>query len=374
MGNDGASTALQRLAEAGVLPATLPAEMTAQRAGVYPSLLSEYFRGALIGTAIGDALGRPAEGCSSTDLRQRYGRLQDFKPWAGWQAGPKGTVTDDTQLTVCVAECLVSHNGQLDPEDLARRFVAWLPVGRGKGSTCAEAVDALTRGVPWYEAGVRSAGNGAAMRAAPVGLAHLEDVNGLRQDAALSAFVTHVHPMAIVSAVAHAWLVARLATTPPGTLDRDGLVGELCSAISDLHDPGEVERDWQSRRGKTGDRVRLRERLAEVPNWLRASPEEASEWFYSGAFVLESLPMALWHFLRSSDDPEEAVVGAVMGGHDADTVASMTGAYVGAYLGEDAFPARWRGEELEFADELRGLADQLLALSQPDRSSPDARA
>ena len=368
MGDDDASTVLQRLAETGMLPAALPAEMTAQKADICPSWLREYFRGALIGTAIGDALGRPAEGRPATALRKQYGRLQDFQPWTGWRAGPKGTVTDDTQLTVCVAECLVHHNGDLDPEDLAQRFVAWLPVGRGKGRTCVDAVNALTRGVPWYEAGVRSAGNGAAMRAAPVGLAHLGDINALRRDAALSALVTHAHPMAVVSAVAHAWLVARLATTPPGTLDREGLVGELCMAISDLHDPGEVERDWEFRSGKTGERVRLRERLAEVPSWLRASPEAASEWFYSGAFVLESLPMALWHFLRSSDDPEEAVVGAVMGGHDADTVASMTGAYVGAYLGEQAFPARWRGEELEFADQLRGLADQLLTLSRRDRS------
>lgn len=131
---------------------------------------------------------------------------------------------------------------------------------------------------------------GVEMRAAPVGLAHLGDINGLRQDAALSALVTHAHPMAVVSVVAHAWLVARLATTT-GTLDRDGLVGELCMAISDLDDTGEVERGWPFRPGKTGERVRPRERLAEVPNWLRASPETVSEWFYSGAFVLESLPI-----------------------------------------------------------------------------------
>jgi ADP-ribosylglycohydrolase len=88
-----------------------------------------------------------------------------------------------------------------------------------------------------------------------------------------------------------------------------------------------------------------------------------SDWFFCGAFVLESLPMALWQFLHAPEDPEEAIVNAVMGGYDADTVASMAGAYVGAYLGEDAFPDRWRGDDLEFADELRGLADQLFGLA-----------
>ena len=46
--------------------------------------------------------------------------------------------------------------------------------------------------------------------------------------------------------------------------DCDSLVGELCMAISDLHDPGEVERHWELRSGKTGGRVRLRERLPEA--------------------------------------------------------------------------------------------------------------
>jgi ADP-ribosylglycohydrolase len=114
---------------------------------------------------------------------------------------------------------------------------------------------------------------------------------------------------------------------------------------------------------KTDRHVRLRERLAEIPARLDESPQSASDWLYCGAFVLESLPMALWHFLHSSEDPEEAVINAVMGGHDADTVASMTGAYAGAYLGEEAFPPRWRGHDLEFAHELRELADQLLRLA-----------
>jgi ADP-ribosylglycohydrolase len=209
------------------------------------------------------------------------------------------------------------------------------------------------------------------MRAAPVGLAHIRNLNALRRDAALSAVVTHADPMAVSSAVAHAWLVARLTATPPASLDPVALVANLCDAISDIPDAGFPERDWQQRPGKTSAPIRLGDRLAEVPRWLDSSPESASDWFYCGAFVLESLPMALWHFLNAPDNPEEAVVNAVMGGHDADTVASMTGAYVGAYLGEHAFPRRWTGDDLEFADELRDLADRLLLVSDRETTHTD---
>jgi ADP-ribosylglycohydrolase len=365
--NSAGSSALDRLAAKGLLPANRPS------VGIAPGLqlrtLGESYRGALLGTAIGDALGRPVEGRSPVEIRQRFGRLTDFVPWRDWKAGPKGTVTDDTQMTMCVAECLLECDGRVNPVDLAERLIAWLPVGRGKGRACVEAVNALTAGVPWHEAGVASAGNGAAMRAAPVGLAHIRNLDTLRRDAALSAAVTHADPMAVSSAVAHGWLVARLAATPGGSLDPVALVADLCSAISDLSDPGAPERGWQHRPDKTSAPVRLVDRLAEVPRWLGASPEAASEWFYCGAFVLESLPMALWHFLSAPEDPEEAVVNAVMAGHDADTVASMTGAYAGAYLGDLSFPSRWSGADLEFTDELRDLADRLLVLADNEAGS-----
>jgi ADP-ribosylglycohydrolase len=79
--------------------------------------------------------------------------------------------------------------------------------------------------------------------------------------------------------------------------------------------------------------------------------------------------MALWHFLSAPEDPEEAVVNAVMAGHDADTVASMTGAYAGAYLGDHSFPSRWSGDDLEFADELRDLAGRLLIVADDEAGS-----
>ena len=311
------------------------------------------YRGALLGGAIGDALGRPAEGRRPEKVRQRHGTLTDFKPWRGWKSGPKGTITDDTQMSMCVAETLVAH-GWLDPQDLARRFVDWLAVGRGKGRTCTTAVMRLTEGVPWHEAGQPSAGNGAAMRAAPVGLLHACDFDELRRDAALSAVVTHADPMAVASAICQAYATAWLLHVPTGELDPVDLIEALAGALADVHDPGHPER-----KPDADDRlVPLRERIAEIPGLLGNSAEDAFAYLYNGAFVLESLPAAIWCFLSSPEDPECVLVTAANGGYDADTVAAMAGNLAGAYCGEDAFPDRWL-EDLEFASELRDLADSL---------------
>lgn len=326
--------------------------------------LGDAYRGALVGGAAGDALGRPAEGRSRSSISARYGRLVDFQPWSGWVDGPLGTFTDDTQLTLATAEALVAGGGVLDPADLAQRLLDWLPDARGAGFATTEAVHRLAV-EPWWRAGTDSAGNGGAMRAAPIGLVHLRDVDLLRRQAAVATVVTHAHPMAVAGAIAHAWLVASLAALPPGGLDVTRLIDGLVHTLDDLSDRGAPERDWEYRPGKTPDPVRLVDRLAEVPAWLDAPVDDALDHFYNGAFVLESLPAALWFFLRRPDDPESVIVEAVMGGYDADTVASMAGAYAGAYLGLDALPDRWTGPQLERRDDLVGLADRLYDLAFP---------
>jgi len=352
------SEAYESLSQRGLLPPEDPGT------GLLPSepvlrveLYRAKARGSLIGGAIGDALGRPAEGRPPAQVERVYGRLTDFIPWRGWQGGPRGTVTDDTQLTMCVARCLVEC-GCLDPEDLARRFVDWLPEGRGKGQACTAAVHNLIDGKPWHAAGVDSAGNGAAMRAAPIGITHSLRVDTLRLDAALSAVVTHADPMATASAIAQAYAVAYLLHVRPGELDTDAFLDSLCGAIADLRDPGHPER----RPDSDGFPVRLVDRIGELGGLLGQPSAKVFDYLYNGAFVLESLPAAIWCFLEYREDPEAALTTAVNAGYDADTVASMAGNLAGAHLGEEAFPDRWR-EDLEYAAELRQLADRLIGLS-----------
>lgn len=334
----------------------------AQRQPVPSERSVDSARGAILGTAIGDALGRPAEGRHPAGLRGQEEAFRDFQPWGGHYSGPKGTITDDTQLTMCVAQSLLATRGRIDPEDLARRFVDWLPNGRGTGHTCVTAVYRLQMGENWWTAGVASAGNGAAMRVAPIGIALGADTTLLCHDAALSALVTHADPMAVASAVGHAWLIAHLAGANASTLDPTSLVNELAAAIEVIDDPGAPEREWNQRPGKTSAAITLANRVREIPALLGKPIGEAFDYVYNGAFVLETLPAALWCFFSYRDDPEEGVINAVLRGHDADTVASMAAAYFGALHGVAAFPDRWTGEDLEYQTQLLKLADQLAAI------------
>lgn len=115
-----------------------------------------------------------------------------------------------------------------------------------------------------------------------------------------------------------------------------------------------------------GRAVRLRERIAELPDLLTwAKPDEVFAYTYNGAFALESVPAALYCFLRWPEDPREAILAAVNAGYDADTVASMTGNLVGARVGADWLareaPAWWA--DLEARQDLLELADHLATLS-----------
>lgn len=323
-----------------------------------PADLRSRFRAALLGGAIGDALGRPAEG-SKTPVFAPPWRYTDYLPWHGHQGGPIGTITDDTQLTIEVAECLMS-NGWLDPSDLARRLVAWLPAGRGKGRATTTAVLALQGGTPWYLAGEDNAGNGAAMRAAPVGLLHFRDPIRLRAEATLSALPTHRAPTAVASAVAMAAATAWLVRQKSDAWEAGDLIAAIQSAIAGM-EPFPLPTRSDPTRGVT-----LHDRIGEIPGLLDQPPSKVMSILFNGAFVLESLPAALYFFLRAPHDLEAVLLSAVNAAYDADTVAAMAGTLGGALGGESALPQRLLSE-LEYRDRLIELADGLYGQAERSR-------
>ncbi len=315
-------------------------------------------RGSLLAGAIGDALGRPGEARPRSVVRDRYGRLDRYVPWRGWQSGPVGTWTDDTQLTIVVAEWLLATDGEADPADLAERLVAWLPGGRGVGSATRRAVENLTAGSRWYAAGEPSAGNGGTMRAAPVGHAYRHDPESLRTVAVLQASVTHRRATAMAAAAVHAHLVAWL-THRSGSCSAESVIAAAQRALSGLPDPPVGERHEK----RAGSLVSLGARIAELPGLLHVDPDDAVDHLWNGAFVLETLPAALWVFLRYQGDPVEGLVVAASAGRDSDTMASMSGNLFGALCGTEWIPPEWL-DELEGRDRLIALADGLLALSE----------
>lgn len=315
--------------------------------------LRERYRGCLVGGAIGDALGRPVEGRSRQQVAERYPHgLRDFQLWRGWRSGAIGTFTDDTQLTIVVAEWLRdAGEWPLSADDLGQRVAEWGRTGRGIGAATRQALSNYGRGLPWWRAGVASAGNGGAMRAAPYGLLFAGLPDELRGTAALGTVPTHADVTAVASAIVQATAVNQCLASPGG-LDPSSFLEALVESVSDLQLPDLAHRSGQGR-------FSLTQRIAEVGDWLGRSSYEVFDHFFNGAFVLETTPVVLWCLLELQDDPEEALVTAVMGGRDADTVAAMVGNLVGALRGVDAFPERWRGPNLEDHDRLLGLADAL---------------
>jgi poly(ADP-ribose) glycohydrolase ARH3 len=281
-----------------------------------------------------------------------------FQKWRGWQSGPVGTVTDDSQLTMLVAETLIAGH-EFDPEDFADRLRTWLPVARGIGTATRTAVERLVAGSEWWESGEESDGNGAAMRVAPVGLVYSTGLHQLRRSAVLSSLPTHVGRTGLVGTVAQAFAVAVALHTPPGSLDPGAFINRVVSGIDNL---GNLDDPGVTARRPGGQRVTMAEQLGKIKGMLDWSPDDVFDELYNGALVTESLPSAMWCFLASPEDPERVIETAVSGGRDADTVAAMAGALVGAYRGESALPPRWLAD-LEYADELRDLADRLLGVS-----------
>ena len=310
-----------------------------------PSL--DRVRGALLGGAIGDMLGAPNEARNDTPVP-----VDSFDP-------ALATITDDTQLTLVVGRALVDGAGTIDEARLGDLLVEWLPVAIGAGENTSAAVARLSAGFAPAESGLSSASNGAAMRIAPVGLLHADPAVLVEQTRAAS-WITHAHETAVSAAHLLASIVSWLArrTTVWSAVEMRRVALDALVAFADPELP---RRDAHRGRSPT---ITLRGELDEVLDNLHRSPEE---WFgarYSGAFVPESLPAAMFCFLRSPDDPREAIRAAAEHTRDADTVAAMAGTMAGAWCGADRLPPGWiswlpseRRQDLErLAEELHALA------------------
>ncbi|HUG13662.1 MAG TPA: ADP-ribosylglycohydrolase family protein [Thermomicrobiales bacterium] len=302
--------------------------------------LRDRYRGALLASAAGDALGATLEFLSREDVRERHGVLRDITG-GGWLNLRPGEVTDDTQMACCIAHSIVDA-GRFDADDVAERFVAWFRSNPPDiGNTTRHALAQLDRGVPWREAGwqthlalrPRDASNGSVMRAAPVALLARGDAGANARHSADSSRITHANPLCVASCVA--------------------LNAAIAALLDDPHaDPVAAALD------ATGH--------AEVRDSLAGVRSQAAETLDASGYVLATLQSALWA-VTAHDNLEQAVIAAVNLGQDADTTGAVAGALAGARWGLSAMPPRWLAV-LDRQEELIALADGLLALSLARRS------
>ncbi len=331
-------------------------------------VLRDRFRATLLGCAIGDALGFPFEGAPPEAISRIPEIAEDFAPRPRGRF-LKGQYTDDTQMTLAVAEA-IAMEGRVDGRAIAARFVQLWKRGLilAPGKACSEAVERLIEGVPWMSAGVPigQAGNGAAMRASPLGLWHYDDPAKIARDAELQGVITHKDPRSQAGGAAVAAAVALNLSGEP--LASDVWCHRVAQVVAAIDAPfgAEIERLAQLARFDPDRAVRVISRAGFPPGMK-------NEWPGISPFVIPSVLMALYAFLRERDDFRACMNIVLRAGGDVDTVAAMAGAVSGSRVGLMGIPARLRKNVLD-ADGIQHLADRLFAQKQAQRDPAQARA
>jgi poly(ADP-ribose) glycohydrolase ARH3 len=311
-------------------------------------------RGSLLLSACADALGAPFEGATVVDPAAVDVWLKAPTSGLRW--------TDDTALTLALAEHLISTGGTVDQDTLATDLArTWAhDPNRGYGQGAATVLARIKQGMPWSQAagelfnGQGSYGNGAAMRVAPIGLVPGLGLSAVAARARRSAAVTHAHPHAIDGAAVQAAAVAITArSNPAAPINPDEFVACLAAHA---HTP------------------EFRKALQRIIPLLRQDPDPAQVAAELGNDITAtgSVPAAVAAFLRTPQDATAAIRFAVNLGGDTDTIAAMTGALIGARLGERSLPAAWQ-QRLEAAARISIVATSLADLSTGGRrDTPDA--
>ncbi|MFK8003743.1 MAG: ADP-ribosylglycohydrolase family protein [Polyangiales bacterium] len=270
-------------------------------------------QGALLGGAVGDALGLPFEGLDE--------RLVSHLPLKRFTLfGRTGFVSDDTEQSALIAQAF-AHHPRSDARLLRavrRSIVAWflrLPFGIGFGTMRACLRMAL--GVP--RPGVRSAGNGAAMRAGILGVCLAFESERRRSLGRQVAQLTHTDPRAVEGALFVAEVAAGALRGGPSTSPT--LV--LKEAASVLTEP-------------TLQRA-VHKGLDAAKQGLPL-PEAATKLGTSG-FIVHSLAATTYCFARRPCSPFESIRDAIRMGGDTDSHAAIVGGWVGAMHGSEVFPS-----------------------------------
>ena len=327
------------------------------------STVGDRARGALYGLAIGDALGMPTQLMSHEEVAACFGVLDGFReapedhPIA---AGlPAGSVTDDTEQALLVADALLIGGGHIDSEDLARRLVAWAERARERGSldllgpSTSAAVAAAVAGAPLDETRF-GATNGAAMRITPVGLIiSTDDLDGLVDLVVEASRVTHHTGVAIAGAAAVAAAVS------------SGISGASVAEATTL---GIKAAELGQRRGEWVAGAAVARRIAWAIGLIDVNDHDRSvrdvvELVGTSLATQESVPAAFAVLALHPDDPWQACLTAASLGGDSDTIAAMVGAIAGACHGMDAWPLDAVGTVRETNQlDLEIIAEKLLAL------------
>lgn len=273
--------------------------------------LSRY-KGAILGVAVGDALGAPLEFMTSAEIREKHGTVREMIG-GGWLDVLPGEVTDDTQMTMAVADG-IRNNPEEPYSDIGKRFIEWYDTNpKDIGNTCravicrAKAINADS-GEQWRDIAKQlyaethgnTAGNGGLMRTIYPAMFYDKNSGELAKEIGA---MTHFHP------------------------DSDLPVSSYAAVISEILDAPE---DMEINRAK--ELIELR--MKAVRDKLGGRDLKPS------GYVIDSAVCAM-NAIRDTSGFEDALVYAVNLGGDADTIGAIAGGLAGAVYGVKEIPERW---------------------------------
>ncbi len=361
-----------------------------------PSL--EKFKGALVFSAVGDALGWPTEfGRYPKEVEKRFREryLEDYIPWQKMVGGKfwgyretirEGEYSDDTQLTLAVYRC-IDESGNFDPDKFAYfELPLWLHYERGGGRTIKTAARKLNQSTKeWVnnfyttkELSYRNAGaNGAAMRVLPLALVNINNERRLYRDTFINSIITHGHPRAILGSIIYASMVNFLVKEK--TFSNGSFFQYLRDTINTFSESFKgddfIQRwvhEWDK---KPLNGMQFKEIFQKTRNeafdYLEGIKEKINSndrefYKFTGALSeaykgsgISTVLVAIYLFIKYLNDPEKAIYKAInMLGSDTDTIASFVGGLLGAYYGLSVIPSKFL-DRLQDKDYLLRIGEDL---------------
>ena len=347
--------------------------------------LEEKAAGCLAGVAIGDAMGLPTQFMTPKDIESEFGEIDGFERAPAWHPyGNRraGSVTDDTEQTLALADELLKRGGNLTPEAAAAALLGWAK-DRGLletdhiGPSTGEALRLIDSGMDPDRTGSKGVTNGASMRISPVGIASpwpgYRPQNELVEEVQAACRATHNTPVAIsgAAAVAGAITAGVSGTSGVGEIIQTGK--ELSKTAyekveEELPDPEELDKKTtlEVMSGRVSPSVK--ERIDFAVEVARGSKtEKVARRLYdlvgTGVRTIETVPAAFALLAVTEGDPLKVVKLAANVGGDTDTLGAIAGGIAGAHAGLSGFPKKYL-EKVEAINDLNieNYAEKLVRL------------
>ena len=303
----------------------------------------------LLGFVVGDALGVPVEFKSRDFLKQNP--IIDMSGYGTYNQ-PRGTWSDDSTMTFCLAETLLDEEFSL--RNLANRFINWVDWGywtpHGKlfdiGNTTLAAIDRLRTIDDPTLAGGRSEeanGNGSLMRVLPLMFEHYDIKDEENQYEAIKkvASLTHGHERSILACFYYLTFVRYLKSNYYSPIEMYKLTNKVFRKFVDKHTEYQAEIKHFGRL--------LTDKIHELEN----------QEIKSTGYVIDTLEASVWCLLTTKNY-KDAVLKAVNLGEDTDTIGAITGSLAGLSYGRSQIPDEWISS-LAKIDEIELLIDKLCA-------------